>query len=147
MDPQTLAKTICKASAGALEQVFNGTIQILAAAGCFPAQVRAAVDGTKIVTTPKYQGCGRLAEKKRKRTREGWVEVIEGVYGWRLIALVDLTTLIPLAIKVVQIQDHEAPHLLALLEQAQHNLAPQSRIVSLVVDRAYVDGPTLYAID
>ncbi|MBP8789133.1 MAG: transposase, partial [Azonexus sp.] len=68
------------------------------------------------------------------------------VYGWRLIALVDLTTLIPLAIKVVQIQEHEAPHLLALLEQAQHNLAPHSRIVSLVVDRAYVDGPTLYAI-
>lgn len=148
MDPQTLAKTICKASADALEQLFNGTIQCLAAAGCFPAQVRAAVDGTKIVTTPKYQGCGCQAEQKRKRTRGGvWVKVTELVYGWRLIAVVDLTTLIPLAIKLVQIQEHEAPHLLALLKQAQHNLAPHSRIVSLVVDRAYVDGPTLYAID
>jgi hypothetical protein len=148
MDPQTLAKTICKASAGALERLFNGTLQLLAAAGCFPAEVRAAVDGTRIVTTPKYQGCGRLADKQRKRTRGGaWVEVITWVYGWRLIALVDLTTLIPLAIKIVQIQEHEAPHLLALVEQAQQNLAPHSRIVSLVVDRAYVDGPTLYALD
>ncbi len=147
MDPQTLATTLCKASAGALEQLFNGTLHLLAAAGCFPTQVRSAVDGTKIVTTPKYQGCGCLAEKKRKRTRAGWVEVTELIYGWRLIALVDLTTLIPLALKVVQIQEHEAPQLLALLEQAQRNLAPHSRIVSLVVDRAYVDGPTLHAID
>lgn len=146
MDPQTLATTLCKASAGALEQLFNGTIHLLAVAGCFPTQVRSAVDGTKIVTTPKYQGCGGLAEKQQKRTRAGWVEVTTLVYGWRLIALVDLTTLIPLALKVVQIQEHEAPHLLALLEQAQRNLAPHSRIVSLVVDRAYVDGPTLYAI-
>jgi len=146
MDPQTLATTICKASAGALEQLFNGTIHLLAAAGCFSAQVRAAVDGTKIVTTPEYEGRGCLEEKQRQHTRAGWVEISTWVYGWRLIALVDLTTLIPLALKVVQIQEHEAPHLLALLEQAQRNLAPHSRIVSLVVDRAYVDGPTLYAI-
>jgi hypothetical protein len=48
---------------------------------------------------------------------------------------------------VVQIQDHEAPHLLALLKQAQRNLASHNRYVSLAVDRDYVDGPTLYAID
>lgn len=35
----------------------------------------------------------------------------------------------PLAIKVVQIQEHEAPHLLALLEQAQHTWPPTVGLV------------------
>jgi len=148
MDPQTLASTICKASAEALADLFNGTIQLLAAAHVFPEQVMAAVDGTKIPTTRRYQGCGQMPETQRKRQRDGsWVEVVKQVYGWRLIALVDLVTLIPIAIKIVKIQEHEAPHLLELLTQAQQNLAPHSRIVSLVVDRAYVDGPTLYQVD
>jgi len=148
MDPQTLASTICKAGAEALADLYNGTIQLLAAAQVFPAQVMAAGDGTKIPTTRRYQGCGQQPEKRRKRQRDGsWVEVVDLIFGWRLIALVDLVTLIPIAIKIVKIQEHEAPHLLELLAQAQRNLAPHSRIVSLVVDRAYVDGPTLYQVD
>jgi hypothetical protein len=35
---------------------------------------------------------------------------------------------------------------LELVRQAQHNLEPYSRIRWLVVDRAYVDGPSLYAL-
>jgi len=147
MDPQTLASTVCKASAAALEDLFNGTIRLLAAAHLFPPLVMAAVDGSKIPTTARYQGCGQLPETRRKRRRDGaWVEVVELVFGWRLIVLVDLVTLIPLALKIVQIQEHEAPHLLGLLAQAQQNLAPYNRIVSLVVDRAYVDGATLYQV-
>lgn len=147
MDAQTLASTICKASASALADLFNGTIQLLAAAHIFPALVMAAVDGTQIPTTPRYRGCGQLAVTRRKRQRDGsWLTFVELVYGWRLIALVDLATLIPVAIQIVQIQEQESPHLLALLAQAQHNLVPYSRITSLVVDRAYVDGPTLYQV-
>jgi len=52
-----------------------------------------------------------------------------------------------IAIKIVQIQEQEAPHLLGLLDQAQQNLGPHNRIATLVVDRAYVDGPTLYKLE
>ena len=45
-----------------------------------------------------------------------------------------------------QIQAHEAPYLVALVQQAQANLAPHSRIRRLVSDRAYVDGASLYAL-
>jgi hypothetical protein len=147
MDPQTLANTISQASAAGLADLFNGTIHCLAAAGVFASAIMAAVDGTRIETTRHYKGCGCLSVTRRKRTRAGgWVAVVELLFGWRLIALVDLTTLIPVAIKIVQIQEHEAPHLLDLLHQAQQNLAPYSRIATLVIDRAYVDGPTLYAL-
>ncbi len=148
MDPQTLAETICKSSVAELERLFNGTIACLAAFGLFMTEVMVAVDGTKIVTGAEYVGCGCLKTTESKRNEQGiQVKVVEMVYGWRLIALIDLVTLIPLAIRIVQIQDNEAPYLLALVRQAQSNLAPHSRIVHLVVDRAYVDGKTLYALD
>ena len=147
MDPQTLAGAICKISAGALEELFNGTIRALAAFGVFMAEVMVAVDGTRVVTAPTFQGCGKLAVTEYHRNRQGVrVEIVRFLFGWRLIALIDLRTLIPLAIKIVQIQAHEAPYLVALVHQAQANLAPHSRIVKLVIDRAYVDGPSLHAL-
>jgi hypothetical protein len=45
------------------------------------------------------------------------VKFVELIFGWRLIVLIDLATLIPLAIKIVQIQEHEAPYLLELVRQ------------------------------
>ena len=147
MDPQTLAGTICKISAGALEELFNGTIRALAAFGVFMAEVMVAVDGTRVVTAPTFQGCGKLAVTEYHRNRQGVrVEIVRLLAGWRLIALIDLRTLIPLAIRIVPIQAHEAPYLVALVQQAQANLAPHSRIVKLVIDRAYVDGPSLHAL-
>jgi len=148
MDPQTLAETISKASAGELEKLFNNTIHGLAAFGLFMAQAMVVVDGTPIVTTARYQGCGCQKVEKRGRTKQGvQVTLVDLVFGWRLIALVDLVTLIPLAIKIVKIQAHEAPYLVELVKQAQANLAPYSRIRWLVVDRAYVDGKSLYKLD
>jgi hypothetical protein len=147
MDPQTLAETISQASVEELERLFNGTIHCLAAFGVFMAEVMVAVDGTPVVTPATYVGCGCQRKKHTRRNRAG-VEVTEVavVFGWRLIVLIDLVTLIPLALKMVRIQSHEAPYLLELVRQAQHNLEPYSRIRWLVVDRAYVDGPSLYAL-
>ena len=111
------------------------------------AEVMVAVDGTRVVTAPTFQGCGKLSVTERQRNRQGvQVEIVKFLFGWRLIALLDLRTLIPLAIKIVQIQEHEAPYLVALVQQAQANLAPHSRISQLVIDRAYVDGASLYAL-
>jgi len=147
MDPQTLANAVCKISGDALEELFNGTIRALATFGVFMAEVMVAVDGTRVVTAPTFQGCGKLAVTEYHRNRQGVrVEIVRFLFGWRLIALIDLRTLIPLAIKIVQIQDHEAPYLVALVQQAQANLASHSRIVKLVLDRAYVDGPSLHAL-
>ena len=147
MDPQTLANALCKISASALQDLFNGTIRALAAFGVFMGEVMVAVDGTRVVPPPTFQGHGKLSVTERQRNRQGaQVEVVKFLFGWRLIALRDLRTLIPLALKIVQIQEPEAPYLLALVQQAQANLAPHSRISQLVIDRAYVDGASLHAL-
>jgi hypothetical protein len=156
LDPQTLANTVCKASAAALMTLFNGRIHGLAAFEVFMAETMVAVDGTCIVTTPAFGGCGCLQTEAQRRDRTGAdVVVVKLLCGWRLIALLDLLTLrytqgrllIPLAIRIVQIQEHEAPYLVDLVKQAQTNLAPHSRIVRLVVDRAYVDGAALHELN
>ena len=147
IDPQTLANAICKISTSALQDLFNGTIRALATFGVFMGEVMVAVDGTRVVTPPTFQGRGKLSVTERQRNRQGvQVEVVKFLFGWRPIALLDLRTLIPLALKIVQIQEHEAPYLVALVQQAQANLAPHSRISQLVIDRAYVDGASLYAL-
>lgn len=116
MDPQTLAETICKTSARELEHLFNGTIHCLAAFGVFMAEAMIAVDGTQVVTTECFQACGCLRVTKWKRNDQGMkIKTTELLFGWRLIALIDLVTLVPLAIKIVQIQRHEAPYLLELV--------------------------------
>lgn len=148
MDPQTLADTICKSTLQELEKLFNGTISCLAKYGIFMAEMMVAIDGSQIETTTKFRGRGCQKVTEWKTDRKGiQVEVMRLVYGWRLIALLDLTTLIPIAIKIVQIQDSESPYLIELVKQAQANLAPHSRIVTLVADRAYIDGAGLYEID
>ena len=148
MDPQTLAATICKSSRQELAKLFNGTIHCLASFGLFRAEIMVAIDGSQIVTTEHFSGRGCLKVTEWQTTRQGAkVEVIKLVYGWRLIAIVDLTTLIPVAIKLVQIQESESPALIELVKQAQANLTPYSRLVTLVADRAYIDGADLYALD
>ena len=95
MDPQTLAETICKSSAAEWERLFNRTIAGLAAFGLFRAEVLVAVDGTQIVTSPEFSGCGCLKTTHSQRNEQGMqVKVVELVYGWRLIALIDLVTLL-----------------------------------------------------
>ena len=148
MDPQTLAETVCKSSVQELEKLFNQTIHALAKYGTFMAEMMVAIDGTRIITTEHFSGRGCQEVSEWKKNRQGLkVEVIEFVYGWRLIVLIDLTTLIPIALKIVQIQAHEAPYLVELVKQAQINLAPYSCIKTVVVDRAYVDGKSLYQLD
>lgn len=50
-------------------------------------------------------------------------QVVEAVYGWRLVALIDLVTLIPPVIRIVQILVSESPYRLDRVRQAQ-NLFP-----------------------
>ena len=148
LSPQCLAQNMCKIPLLALEKFFNGTIRRLAAFGIFAAEVTTAIDGTPLVTTENYEGCGCLQVERRARKKGGgWVTIIEHIFGWKLIALIDIPTRIPLAIKVVQIQEYEGQWIIPLLKQGQQNLDGYARIVKVVADRIYLDGEDLWEID
>ena len=131
-----------------LEAVFNGAIRALAKAGVFGKQVTGIADGTDLETTERYAGCGQVTRKVRIEDKRGKVHEIEvTVYGWKVLLLIDAVTKIPLAVKVGQIQEHEALWARALVTQARMNLAGDARLAKVVFDKGFLDGPTLWWLD
>lgn len=65
------------------------------------------------------------------------------VYGWKVLVRISVHTRLPLAMKVVTIQEYEGRWGVSLLEQAQRNLGSRGRISTIVIDRGYLDGEDL----
>lgn len=147
LSPQSLAQNISKIPAEGAVAFFNGCIRCLAAFGVFATEVTGVVDGTRIETTKDYQGHGILTVQRRKRQKGGgWVTAIEYLFGWKLVALMELDTRIPLAVKVLQIQAYEGEWLVPLVKQASDNLGNRGRLVKVVADRGYLDGVDLWEL-
>jgi hypothetical protein len=148
----TLAKQMVKITPRRLENFFNHCIEKLAQEKVFPKYIHAACDTTLYETTDQYEGCGKVVREHKVKAR-GYrkpgelKEVTVGLYGWKLWAIYELQTGIPLAIKIDTIEKPDNLHILAVLEQAMDNVKQSSVIRSLVADRAFLDGKTLYAID
>jgi len=148
----TLANQIVKITPRRLENFFNRCIERLAEARVFPKYIHAAGDTTLYETTDQFEGCGSVVRKRKVKAR-GYrkpgelKEVKVRLYGWKVWAIYELQTGIPLAIKIDTIEKPDNLHILAVLEQAKENVKQTSVIRSLVVDRAFLDGKSLYAID
>jgi DDE family transposase len=146
--PDTLANNIVKWNLRDLEVVFNGSIRALAKAGVFGAKVTGIADGTDLETTERYTGCGQVTRKRRIEDKQGRVHEIEvTVFGWKVLLLIDAATKIPLAVKVGQIQEHEALWARALVTQARLNLAGYTRLAKVVFDKGFLDGTTLWWLE
>jgi hypothetical protein len=143
--PQTLADNIVKLSLKAMEGFLNGVVEDLAKAKVFARQVSGILDGTDLETTTRYAGCGEATRKRKITDKRGKVREIEvTVYGWKLLVMIELRTKIPLAAKVVKIQDHEATFTRELVTQARANLGCHARLRRVVFDRGFLDGADLW---
>jgi Transposase DDE domain len=149
ISPQCLAQNISKFSQTQLEGLLNRSVQLLVAQGFIGGEVLAALDGSQLRTPKSYPGCGRLAVTRQVREKDTnrLVKVVECVFGWKVLVLIDVRTRLPLAMKVVHIHSYEGAWLLPLVEQAQANLGDRARITKVVVDRGYLDGEDLWQLD
>jgi hypothetical protein len=146
--PDTLAENIVKLNLRDLEALFNGVIRALAKMGVLGAKVTGIVDATDLETTAQYEGCGHVTRKRKITDKRGKVHEIEvTVYGWKLIVLMDAATKLPLAGKVVPIQEHEVLSMRALVTQARTNLAGHARLHKVVFDKGFLDGTDLWWLD
>jgi len=148
----TLANQIVKITPRRLEHFFNSCIQRLAKARVFPKYIHGACDTTLYETTDQFEGCGSVVRKRKVKARgyrkSGELkEVKVTLYGWKVWAIYEVQTGIPLAIKIDTIEKPENLHVLGVLQQAKDNVRETSVIRSLVVDRGFLDGKSLYAID
>ncbi len=145
---QCLADNISKLGEQEMERLFNQMVQLLARRGMFTGKLVVALDGSKLPTPQSYEGCGKLKQTRRVKVK-GQPEVATEeyyLYGWKVLVLIEVQTRLPLAMKVVKIQEYEGSWLLPLLEQAQRNLGEQAHIDTVVIDRGYLDGDDLWRV-
>lgn len=149
LGPQCLAQNLAKFTTKQMDDLFNGVVQLLVGVVGLHGEVMVALDGSKVETTPKYDGCGclTLTRKVREKKTGRLVEVVKLLFGWKVLVLIEVQTRLPLAMKVTKIQDYEGQWLIPLVKQAQENLGARARIVKVVVDRGYLDGEDLWQID
>jgi hypothetical protein len=148
----TIANHIVTIGPRRIENFFNRCIEQLAKQGIFPKIIHAACDATLYETTSKFKGCGSVTRKRKVKARgyrkSGELkEVSVTLYGWKVWAVYEIKTGIPLAIKIDTIEKPDNLHALAVLEQAKKNVKISSTIDSLVLDRGFLDGKILYEID
>ena len=63
-----------------------------------------------------------------------------------MLVLIEVQTRLPLAMKLVKIQEYEGRWLIPLLEQAQRNLGEHAHIGTVLIDRGYLDGEDLWGV-
>jgi len=148
----TVANHIVTITPRRIENLFNRCIQQLAKQGVFPKKIHAACDATLYETTNKFKGCGSVTHKVKVKARgcrkNGELKAVSvTLYGWKVWAIYETNTGIPLAIKIDTIEKPDNLHILAVLEQAKENVKISSIIDSLVIDRGFLDGKVLYQID
>jgi hypothetical protein len=148
----TVANHVATITPTRIETFFNRSIQRLAEQGIFPKNIHAACDATLYETTSTFTGCGSVTHTRKVKARgyrkNGELKAVPvTLYGWKIWAVYEIKTGIPLAVKIDTIEKPDNLHLLAVLEQAKANVAETSTIDSVVIDRGFLDGKLLYEID
>jgi hypothetical protein len=146
--PQCLAENISKLKQEEMERLFNQMVQLLVNWGLLSGERIAALDGSKLPTPQSYEGCGKVKQTRKVKVKGQKEPVTQEyyVYGWKVLVLMDVETRLPLAMKLVPIQEYEGRWLVPLLEQAQRNLGPHAHIGTIVIDRGYLDGQDLWQV-
>lgn len=148
MHKNVLADAVEKLTTSELEDILNTSIQRLVEKGVFEeSKGHFALDGSDLETTSRYRDVGMktVTEKKWSRKEKKVVEIEKTVYGFKLLALYDVHLRLVVAVKVVQIQEHESQFTRKLLHQGIENLG-QGVIRVLLIDRGFLDGLTLWQI-
>jgi hypothetical protein len=141
----SLSQNFCEIAAPAIEALFNTAVRALAAQGVFPRQVTLALDPTDVETSARFGGAGHVTRKKKIRDkRHRLTTVAVTVYGFRLIVVMETTTRIPVAAKLVQIQANGIKYWKEMVAQARTNLVGHAEITTVVADREFVDGEIMW---
>src|SRR3989442_13845726 len=144
--PNAWPTTSANESEEEMERLFNQMVQVLARRAMFTGKLVVALDGSKLPTPKSYEGCGKLKQTRRVKVKGQKEAATEEyyIYGWKVLVLIEVQTRLPLAMKLVKIQEYEGRWLIPLLAQAQRNLGDHAHIGTVVIDRGYLDGEDLW---
>lgn len=128
-----------------LVALFNAVAQTLVARRFVGKKVRVVVDSTLLEVPPSFQGAGeakRDVKVKSKARRPASRKVM--MRGFKLWVLMDAASGLPLAFALDTIEKPENACMRELVAQARLNLGASGKLVSLALDRGFMDGDLLW---
>ena len=145
MSWQTLAGHEERLEEAALEHVVNTVVAQLAKRGYFGRRVRACLDSTPQEVPPSFEGAGVVKKKVKVKSKAKKPKAMEvSVHGFKTWYVMDVTTGIPLALAFDTINRPENEQARRVVLQAMRNLEGHGKLVSLAVDRGFLDGDFLW---
>jgi len=130
-----------------LERVFNKTISILAANSFFPRKIHALLDASDLESTGRCEGRGKVTREKAPELRRhrGRIKKIRvTVFGFKIWVVCDPNSGLPIAMRFATIETGDVVLAREVIEQAITNLGEHAGIVSIAMDRGFMDGKLLW---
>ena len=151
---ETIADNLVQIRLTKLAALLNGVVRALAAQGMFPKKIDAVLDATDDEATPTYttddgREVPHVTREKRPdvRANRNAQKVEVTVYGWKVWVVWEPVSKIPLAVVIDGINEPDNKHALAALRQAKENVKGHATIRSVALDRGFLDGKLLSAIE
>jgi hypothetical protein len=138
----TLADFLSRLTAKEVDFILEEAVRVLAKHKLVRGKTY-ILDATDLPTTKRYPGCGVKKVVKKVWTQEGKeVEVVEYVYGYKLLVLMEARHKLVVAARVVKINEHEKNFTKGLVREAQRRTGGAVKV--LLVDRGFIDGVLLW---
>jgi len=145
--PPTLSNNIVKIPKEEVEKLLNKAISKIAENKLLPEKILGILDTTDIETTQKFKGAKSVTRKKRIKDKSGKEKEVEiTVWGFKLLALYHYQTKIPLAAKLININEQGNKYTQEILKIAKDNLGNNCKIKCVVMDREFLDGEDLWEL-
>ena len=145
--PDSIATYIQAIAAHALERLFNGAVAILAAHAFFPKKIHALLDSSEIQSTEQCEGCGMVTKEnppQLRRRKRRIRKVLESVFGFKIWVVWDPNSRLPLSMRFDTIEVGDINYAREVIQQAVTNLGSHADIVSVALDRGFMDGQLLW---
>jgi hypothetical protein len=145
--PEFIASFIVAIAGNTLERVFNKVISILAAKSFFPRKINVLLDASDLESTERCEGRGKVTKEKAPelRRRKGRVKKIRvTVFGFKIWVVWDPNSGLPIAMRFATIEVADITLAKEVIDQAISNLGGHARIVSIAMDRGFMDGKLLW---
>jgi len=145
--PDSIATYTQAIAAHALERLFNGVVAILAGHAFFPKKVHTLLDSSEIESTEQCEDCGMVTKEKApelRRRKSRIRKVLETVFGFKIWVVWDPNSRLPLAMRFATIEVPDIQYAREVIQQAVTNLGSHASIVSIALDRGFLDGQLLW---
>ena len=145
--PEFIASFMVAIAGNTLERVFNKIISVLAAKSFFPRKIDALLDASDLESTERCEGRGKVTKEKAPelRRRKGRVKKVKvTVFGFKIWVVWDPNSGLPIAMRFSTIEAADITLAKEVIAQAITNLGGHAKIVSIAMDRGFMDGKLLW---